>query len=131
VDHRPRTGVFVMTDAGEPVQSATDQRRVDRRWCDAELPTHLDRTQPPAPSQPHDLTRHIFGGAVRARTRTTRAINHPCLSLGAEPRPIFRAVEAETMNILAATVGDQSSSTISFASLNRARGVRPALAWDT
>jgi hypothetical protein len=43
----------------------------------------------------------------------------------------FRAVGAETMNILAASDGFQPSSTINFASLNRARGVSAALAWDT
>ena len=35
------------------------------------------------------------------------------------------------MNILAASDGFQSSSTINLASLNRAFGVRAALAWDT
>jgi hypothetical protein len=34
------------------------------------------------------------------------------------------------MNILAATDGDQPSSTINLASLNRAFGVNAALAWD-
>lgn len=49
----------------------------------------------------------------------------------ARKRPAhFRAVTGETMNICAATVTGQSSSTISLASLKRARGVRAALAWD-
>ena len=43
----------------------------------------------------------------------------------------LRAVTVETMNIFAASDGVQSSSTINFASRNRARGVRAALAWDT
>ena len=43
----------------------------------------------------------------------------------------LRAVSGEVMNIFAATVADQCSSTMSFASRKRARGVRAALAWDT
>jgi len=43
----------------------------------------------------------------------------------------LRAVTVETMNIFAATDGVQPSSTINFASLNRARGVSMALTWDT
>jgi hypothetical protein len=43
----------------------------------------------------------------------------------------LRAVTVETMNIFAAADGFQPSATISVASLNRARGVSAALAWDT
>src|SRR5690349_8774253 len=43
----------------------------------------------------------------------------------------FLAVTGETMNIFAAVVGDQWSSTISLASRRRARTVKAALAWDT
>ena len=43
----------------------------------------------------------------------------------------LRAVTVETINIFAAADGFQPSSTINFASLSRARGVRAALAWDT
>jgi hypothetical protein len=35
------------------------------------------------------------------------------------------------MNILAATITDHRSCTMSRASVNRTRGVRAALAWDT
>lgn len=40
------------------------------------------------------------------------------------------AVRGETMNIFAAAVALQPSSTIRHASRSRARGVRAALAWD-
>ena len=42
----------------------------------------------------------------------------------------FRAVGGEVMNIFAATMTGQRSSTMSLASRSRARGVRAALAWD-
>ena len=113
-------------DVAEPVDPAPHQHRVDRRGRDAELAADLNRAEPVAPPQPHDLAHHgraVFG---RAAARPARAISHPGRPFGPVPsRPTCVAVTAETMNIFAATGGVQPSSTTSRASRRRAaRGQR-------
>ncbi len=50
-----------------------------------ELASDLDRTDAPAPAQPHDLPLDLLGRAVGAGLRPTRTIDHPRIPFGSEP----------------------------------------------
>ena len=119
-------------DVAEPVDPAADQHRMDGRGRQPEPATDLDRAEPLAPPQPHDLAHHVRSGSRcgHERGRLERSC-HAAAPSARNRAAHLRAVGIETMNIFAAADGVQPSSTISRASRRRAFGVSAALAWDT
>src|SRR5213075_1505712 len=90
VQHRAWVRVFVATDrltgdpvdAGEPVDPAPNQHRVHRRGRQPQPTADLDRAQPVAPPQPHDLPDPIIWGLVRALVGPAGPIGHPGWAFG-------------------------------------------------
>ena len=118
-------------EVGEPIQAAADQHRVHRRGRHTQPGADLHRPEPFAPSQVHDRPHERLRGPAGDRCgREDRS------AIPAGPTCRYRlaqraAVGQDTSYRSAARATGQPSSTISRASLSRARGVSAALAWDT